>query len=294
MTFPGRLLAARNLAPKKYMGQNFLIDPSTSEMIVRRAGVSPDDTVIEVGAGLGALSVPLARSAKFLYAVEKDRDLVEVLKDVLEKSHIGNAAIIHKNIFDTDIAAIAQGAGGNLSVFGNLPYNISSQIVMWAIEHRRLLDRGVFMFQKEVARRIYAAPGSADYSRLSVMVQYCSRVKKIAGIDAHQFYPRPKVDSEVVEIRFEPEIVRPPSVRPPMDEKRFFEVVKAAFGKRRKTLKNALAGSDRSLDNQMLERIWQETSIDPGRRAETLSVEEFVELADVIHKISLHSRQNCI
>ena len=289
MTFPGSLLAARNLAPKKYMGQNFLVDPSTSEMIVRRAGVSPDDTVVEVGAGLGALSVPLARSAKTLYAVEKDRDLVEVLNDVLEKNQIENAIVINKNIFDADLAAIAEGAGGKLSVFGNLPYNISSQIVMWAIEHRRLLHRGVFMFQKEVARRIYAAPGSADYSRLSVMVQYCSRVKKIAGIDAHQFYPRPKVDSEVVEIRFEPEIVRPPA-----DEKRFFEVVKAAFGKRRKTLKNALAGSDRSLDNQTLGRIWQETSIDPGRRAETLSVEEFVELADVIHKISLHSRQNCI
>ncbi len=284
MTFPGSLLAARNLAPKKYMGQNFLVDPSTSEMIVRRAGVSTDDTVVEVGAGLGALSVPLARSAKTLYAVEKDRDLVGVLKDVFEKNRIENAIVINKNIFDTDLPAIAEGVGGNLSVFGNLPYNISSQIVMWAIEYRPLLDRAVFMFQKEVARRIYAAPGTADYSRLSVMVQYCSRVKKIAGIDAHQFYPKPKVDSEVIEIRFEPGIVRPPA-----DEKGFAALVKAAFGKRRKTLKNAIAGSALGLDNRTLESIWHETAIDPGRRAETLSVEEFVELADVVHKFSLHS-----
>lgn len=289
MTFPGSLLAARNLAPKKYMGQNFLVDPSTSEMIVRRAGVSPDDTVVEVGAGLGALSVPLARSAKTLYAVEKDRDLVEVLNDVLEKNHIENAIVINKNIFDTDLAAIAERAGGKLSVFGNLPYNISSQIVMWAIEHRRLLDRGVFMFQKEVARRIYAASGSAEYGRLSVMVQYCSRVKKIAGIEAHQFYPRPKVDSEVIEIRFEPGITRPPA-----DEPLFSVVVKAAFGKRRKTLKNALAGSELNLDSRALEYIWHETPIDPGRRAETLSVAEFVELADTIRKFSLHSRQTCL
>ncbi|MFO8111776.1 MAG: 16S rRNA (adenine(1518)-N(6)/adenine(1519)-N(6))-dimethyltransferase RsmA [Desulfosalsimonadaceae bacterium] len=286
MTFPGRILAAKNLFPKKHMGQNFLVDPSTAEMIVRRAGVSAKDAAIEIGAGLGALSVPLARCAKTLYAVEKDRDLMKILSDLFEEKEIGNAILINRNIFDIDLSEIAQAENTKLILFGNLPYNISSQVVIWAIEHRQWIDRAVFMFQKEVAQRIAASPGSGDYGRLSVMVQYCSRVKRIARLDARQFYPRPKVDSEVIEFCFE-QGGRPPVV----DETLFAAVVKAAFGKRRKTLKNALGSGGIGIDDQTAACLWEKTAINPARRAETLTVSEFVELTNALEKLRGIPRQ---
>ncbi len=273
MTFPGHFLAAKNLLPKKHMGQNFLIDPSTAEMIVRRAGVCSNDTVLEIGAGLGALSIPLGRSCKNLYAVEKDRDLIEILPGVLAANEINNAVLIHKNIFDVDLEGIARKEKRMLTIFGNLPYNISSQVVIWAIEHRHLIDRAVFMFQREVAKRIGALAGSREYGRLSVMVQYCGRVERIAKIEAHQFYPKPKVSSEVIMIHFDL-----PTRQAIVDEKQFSAVVKAAFGRRRKTLKNAFAESELNVDSGILDCMWEKTSIDPHRRAETLNVSEFIEL----------------
>ncbi len=275
MPYPSRMLAARNLSPKKHMGQNFLVDPSTAEMIVRRAGVSSDRAAVEVGAGLGALTVPLARCVKTLYAVEKDRDLIQVLGDVLSENGIDNAVLLNRSIFDIPIQDMAKAENSKLILIGNLPYNISSQVVMWAIENRAWIDKGVFMFQKEVADRIAAAPGGREYGRLSVMVQYCARVRKIARINANQFYPKPKVDSEVVEISFED-----PVLRPAADETLFAAVVKAAFGQRRKTLKNSMAGASLGLGSRVSACLWEETAINPGRRAETLTVAEFVDLAD--------------
>jgi len=279
MVFPGRLLGLFNLSPKKHMGQNFLVDPSTAEMIVRRAGVAFDETVLEIGAGLGALTIPLARAAKKLYAVEKDRDLMGVLADTLRENRIGTVELIHSNIFDVDPYALVPAEDGKMTVFGNLPYNISSQVVIWAIENRQAIDRAVFMFQKEVARRIAASPGSSDYGRLSVMVQYCSRVKRIAAVGARQFYPRPKVDSEVIEIVFDPAIG--PAAE---NEALFGAVVKAAFGRRRKTIKNALAPKAIGVDGHVVECMWRHCGIDSSRRAETLTVREFVVLSDTLFR----------
>lgn len=276
---PSRLLAAKNLFPKKFMGQNFLVDPSTAEMIVRRAGVSGADAAIEIGAGLGALSIPLARCVNTLYAVEKDRDLIPILSDLLAEQEIGNTKLINRNIFDIDLPKIAEAEESKLILFGNLPYNVSSQVVIWAVDRRRWINRAIFMFQKEMAQRIAAPPGSADYGRLSVMVQRCSRVKRIARVDARQFYPRPKVDSEVIEIRFEDGIAPPAA-----DEALFAAVVKAAFGQRRKTLKNALGSGRIGLDGRTAACLWGQISVHPGRRAETLTVSEFVELANALKK----------
>lgn len=279
MTFPGRLLAVGNLSPKKHMGQNFLIDPSTAEMIVRRADITKNDAVMEIGAGLGALTQPLARCAKTVYAVEKDRDLIEILSGVLAENKTDNVNLLNRNIFDVDIEEIAREEKGRITVFGNLPYNISSQVVIWAIRHRNIINRAVFMFQKEVAMRIAARPGSGDYGRLSVMVQHYGSVVRIAKINAHQFFPRPKVDSEVIEIRF-----AQGAETQAEDEALFSSLVKAAFGQRRKTLKNALSGSGTDLDSRMVECMWENTSIDPVRRAETITVPEFVALANVLKK----------
>ncbi len=259
------------------MGQNFLVDPSTAEMIVRRAAVSSADVALEIGAGLGALSVPLARAVKTVYAVEKDRDLIELLSLELAENRIDNLVLINRNFFDVSLSEIAEHEKTKLLIFGNLPYNISSQVIIRLVESRQIIDRAVFMFQKELARRIAAAPGTGDYGRLSVMVQYCARVKRLASIAAHQFYPRPQVDSEVLEIRFAPW-----TDAAVVDEKVFAAVVKAAFGQRRKTLKNSMGSSELEIGGDVLDELWRKTGIDSSRRAETLSVVEFVTLANAL------------
>jgi 16S rRNA (adenine1518-N6/adenine1519-N6)-dimethyltransferase len=164
-------------------------------------------------------------------------------------------------------------------VFGNLPYNISSQIVIKLIESRRQISRAVLMFQKELAQRLSARPGGRDYGRITAMLTYCASVRHLASVNAHNFFPPPKVDSEVLEISF-----TAPRPYPPHDETHLFRLITAAFGKRRKTLKNALSASGLNLPPAAAAAALTRAGIDPMRRAETLSAEEFVTL-----EISLRS-----
>lgn len=274
MTGPHRLLANHGVLPKKHMGQNFLADPSTAEMIVRRARLS-DAVVLEIGAGVGALTVFAALSARCVYAVEKDRELVEILQNVTAEAGTGKIKVINSNIFDVDLNAIYEKEQKKLVVIGNLPYNISSQVIVSMIFQRGMIDRAVLMLQAEVARRMYAVAGTKEYGRLSVMTQYCADVSRIARVRANQFYPRPRVDSEVIEISF----VAPRAEA--ADEALLSKVVKAAFGQRRKTLKNALSGGLK-LGGDAVLSILEKSGIDSSRRAETLSVAEFVTLANEV------------
>jgi 16S rRNA (adenine1518-N6/adenine1519-N6)-dimethyltransferase len=166
-----------------------------------------------------------------------------------------------------------------LVVLGNLPYNISSQVVVQLIHARSRIDRAVLMLQKEMAQRICSGPGSKDYGRLSVMLGYCADTQKLLQVRAPLFFPAPKVDSTVIGIRF----TNPPRF-PADDETLLFRVVKASFGKRRKTLRNALAQSDLNLASSTSERLLKDAQIDPIRRAESLSVAEFVQLSNIIGK----------
>ena len=277
MTSPAQILRVQNLFPKKQLGQNFLNDPSTAQMIIQRSDLMPQDVVLEIGAGLGALTVPIARSARKVYAVEKDGRLADVLTGILAASDCSNVTLIIKNILDVDIDQLARDENSPLVVFGNLPYNISSQVLIQLIKARTAVRHCVLMFQKELARRIMSPPGTRDYGRLSVLLQYCAEIKHIADVKAALFYPRPKVDSEVIAINFKdaPEFAAD-------DEVFFSRVVKAAFSKRRKTLKNALAGSDLVLEAEAAEHILKSVTIEPFRRAETLSVEEFVKLSNAL------------
>jgi 16S rRNA (adenine1518-N6/adenine1519-N6)-dimethyltransferase len=277
VTSPRVLLAAHNIRARKQLGQNFLNDPNLSRAIVEKAELGADDVVLEIGPGLGAITLPAARKAKRVVAVDKDGRVVGLLKTELMAAGIDNVEIREADILRVDLTQIHRNAGRPLVVMGNLPYNISSQVVVQLIHARSCVDRAVLMLQKEMAQRICAGPGSKNYGRLSVMLGYCGVAKVVLRARASRFFPAPKVDSTVIRIRF----ADPPSV-PAKDEALLFRVIKAAFGKRRKTLRNALTQHDLGLAPSTCKRLLTEAQIDPMRRAESLSVPGFVRLSDVI------------
>jgi 16S rRNA (adenine1518-N6/adenine1519-N6)-dimethyltransferase len=280
MTSPRVLLKAWNLRPKKKLGQHFLVDPSVAEMIVRRSNIKADDAVLEIGAGLGALTIPAAKAARQVYAVETDSQLIQLMKSELAVHKVGNVEIIPKSILHVDMDSLAQKSNRPLIVIGNLPYNISSQVLIQIVHSRTHVDRAILMFQKELAQRIRATPGNKNYGRLTVMLSYCADIKSVATVAASLFYPKPRVDSELVEINFN--ISRS---LPAHDETMLFQVVKAAFGNRRKTLKNALSTGGLNIDPQLARSALIAAEINPSRRAETLSVSEFVALQISLAKI---------
>ena len=269
------MLNAWQLRAKKRYGQHFLRHSSIAEELVRRSRVTPDNVILEIGAGLGALTIPLARAARKVFAVEKDPDLAGLLKTELLTAGVSEVAILQQDILDVDLSQLAGSEGQPLVVFGNLPYNISSPILVRLVTERKAVSRATLMFQKELADRICAVPGGKIYGRLSVLVQYCARIEKILQIKAADFFPKPKVDSTVLHITF---LKTPPF--PADDETFLFKVVQAAFSQRRKTLKNALSGSFLKVDPALIRTALSNAAIDPSRRAETLSVSEFVRLSN--------------
>jgi len=275
MTSPRILLAAHNIRPKKQMGQNFIVDPAFTEKIVKRAEILPEDIILEIGAGLGALTIPLARRARKVFAVEKDRQIIPILNMEILVSGLTNISIIEKDILSVDVKALVEDMGGKIVVMGNLPYNISSQILVQLVRSREGISRAVLMFQKELAQRITAETGCKDYGRLTVMLRYCSDIKKLTNVKAALFFPKPKVDSQILELKFKKKIEHKAS-----DEQFLFKVIKSGFGNRRKTLKNALSASDLNIDPNTATIVLEKSGIDPIRRAETLTVEEFVKLSN--------------
>ena len=277
MTSPRTLLTAWNIQAKKQLGQNFLNDPNVARAIVNKADIGGDDVVLEIGPGLGAMTIPAAKAAHRLIAVDKDGRIIGLLRAELLAAGIDNVDIREADILRVDLESVSQEAGRPLVVMGNLPYNISSQVLVQLIHARSRIDRAVLMLQKEMAQRICAGPGSKDYGRLSVMLGYCADTQVLMQVRAPLFFPAPKVDSTVVGIRF----ADPPACMAD-DETLLFRVVKAAFGKRRKTLRNALSQSDLDLVPSTCEQLLTDAQIDPIRRAESLSVEEFVRLTNII------------
>lgn len=265
---------------KKQLGQHFLENPAAAEMIVNRCRVVPEDVVLEIGAGLGALTIPVARIAKKVYAVEKDHKIISLLKTELTSNSLFNVILIEKDILRVNIEEFAEEANPKILVLGNLPYNISSQVLIKLIKARNAVSRAILMFQKELAQRITAHPGCREYGRLTVMLNYCAKIKKVADIKASQFFPRPKVDSEVLEITFRG------SLKYSDEEEFLYRVIKAAFGQRRKNLKNALAGSELHIAAETSMHVLENAGIDQTRRAETLTVEEFVRLSNSMKLIA--------
>jgi 16S rRNA (adenine1518-N6/adenine1519-N6)-dimethyltransferase len=273
MTSPKTLLKAWNLRPKKWLGQSFLSDPSAAANITARAQLSPQDVVLEIGAGLGALTIPLAQAVKKVYAIEKDQQLIKLLKTELLTRQITNCEVVAGDILQIDLNKYCALAGDKITVVGNLPYYISSQILVKMIQSRHDFKRAIFMFQRELAQRISSPPGGREYGRITAMLRYCAEIKSLLNIKASAFYPPPKVDSTVIEIKF-----IPTTNYAPHDEAMLFAVIKAAFGNRRKTLKNALAASGLPTNSQTAALALSSAGIDPSRRAETLKPAEFVAL----------------
>jgi len=272
------LLAGRGLSAKKTLGQNFLIEPDVVRRIVAAAAIDAGDIVLEVGPGLGAMTQELCNHAGQVAAVEIDGRLVPVLKEVLAEKN--NVSIIEGDILKVDIEEIMAKirAGGDYApgfvVVANLPYYITTPIIMRFLEGMLPWRRIVIMLQKEVAERISASPGGKDYGALSIAVQYRAVSRRAFNVRPQCFYPRPNVDSSVVilEKRAQP----PAEVA---DEALFFRVVRASFAQRRKTLLNALSdGLD--LTKKETADILLTSGIEPGRRGESLTVAEFAAIAN--------------
>ena len=251
---------------KKHLGQHFLHEKGIINKIVQAVDPKPGDRLVEIGPGQGAITFPLLDRHGALTVIEFDRDLIAPLTEAA-KAH-GELTIVHSDVLKVDFSALA--GGEMIRLVGNLPYNLSSPILFHALEYSDAIADMHFMLQKEVVDRMAAEPGSKVYGRLSVMLQAYCRVTPLFKVPPGAFKPPPKVDSAVV--RMVPRAREDIAVR---DRKRFEHVVRAAFGQRRKTLRNALSAET---DEATIEAA----GLAPGARAEQLSVQDFVRLANVV------------
>jgi 16S rRNA (adenine1518-N6/adenine1519-N6)-dimethyltransferase len=258
-----------NIPAKKSLGQNFLKDPHYLGRIADAAQIGPDDQVLEIGPGLGHLTRVLAQRAGKVLAIEVDDRLISHLKT--ELGPMGNVEIVHADALEYPYDSLT----GRWKVVANLPYYISTPIIQKLLVSRQKFASLTLMLQKEVAERIAAPPGGKEYGYLSVLVQLYTQPRIEFMVPAGAFTPMPKVDSTVITmmVREQPAVVV-------VDEKFFVTVVKAAFSQRRKTLKNSL--KQLNAPKEKMDEVLSKTSIDLGRRAETLSVEEFGRLADFL------------
>ncbi len=266
----------------KSMGQNFITDPSVLAHIAARA-TDGAEGVIEIGPGFGSLTAALASRAEKVTAIELDRRLEPVLKETL--AGFGNIDIIWQDCLKVDFNELlnTRFTGMNVSVAANLPYYITTPILMNLIENRYPFKRIIVMVQKEVAQRLCASPGGKDYGVVTLTALYYTRPEILEIVPASSFIPAPKVDSAVISLELRDE----PAVKP-KDERLFFALIKAAFSQRRKTLLNCLANSGKFGTKEDIEGAISSIGKDPRLRGETLSIEEFASLADVfVEKNSL-------
>lgn len=262
----------------KSLGQNFLIDDNVIDKIIDGARVKEGDKVIEVGPGIGTLTREMAKRAEKVVAVEIDKNLIPILKETL--ADFDNTEVVNEDILKVDINKLVDEklSGGPVKLIANLPYYITTPIVMKFLEEDIPVTDIVVMVQKEVADRMNAVPSTKDYGALSVAVQYYCDTEIVAKAPRHMFIPQPKVDSTVIGLH-----IREERKYKADNEQLFFKTVKAAFGQRRKTLLNSLSSMG-VLDKAKIKEVLAEAGIDEKRRGETLSIEEFANLSNIINK----------
>ncbi|MFA4924394.1 MAG: 16S rRNA (adenine(1518)-N(6)/adenine(1519)-N(6))-dimethyltransferase RsmA [Ignavibacteriaceae bacterium] len=257
----------KNFKPLKKFGQNYLKDKNILRKIAEGMNIQQDDVIIEIGPGTGALTEFLVDKCKNLYAVEIDSRVISDLQN-----RFPSVQTIHHDFLKFDLQTISQTADKKVRIVGNIPYNITSPILFKLIEARSLVSDAILMMQLEVAQRILSKPNSKEYGILSVFINAYAEPALCFKVSPNVFYPKPKVFSAVMQFNFLNEV-------PIEDDKIFLQLVKTAFSKRRKTLKNCFA-------NTIFEMLdLKQSGIDPSQRAETLSVNDFITLANLSHSI---------
>ena len=265
---------------QKRFGQNFLIDTRVLDRIIEASEITKDDFVLEIGPGIGTMTQYLADAAREVTAVEIDDALIPILQDTLKEWD--NVSVIHGDILKTDIRKIAdeKNQGRPIKVVANLPYYITTPIIMALFEQHVPLANVTVMVQKEVAARMKSGPGSKDYGALSLAVQYYAEPYIVANVPCNCFMPRPNVDSAVIRLtRYE---------EPPVqvkDEKMLFKIIRASFNQRRKTLQNGLNNSSElNFTKDQIAAAIAEAGFSPSVRGEALTLEQFAKLTDILLK----------
>ena len=263
---------------QKKFGQNFLIDPRVLEKIVDASGVTAEDCVLEIGPGIVTMTQYLAERAGHVVAVEIDANLIPILQETLAEYR--NVTVLHQDILKTDIRAIARDWGGGrpLKVTANLPYYITTPIIMNLLEQDIPVDTITVMVQKEVADRMQVGPGTKDYGALSLAVQYYARAELVANVPPNCFMPRPGVGSAVIRLTK----YQTPPVQP-KDPDLMFRLIRASFNQRRKTLQNGLNNSpDVPCSREAIAAAIEKLGLPAAVRGETLSLQQFADLADCL------------
>ena len=257
------LLAEHGLAPSRALGQNFVADANTVRRIARLARVGPGDLVVEIGAGLGSLTLALVETGAEVIAIEVDRYLIEPLRAVVEPHGV---VVHHRDALDADFSAIT--GGRRAVVVANLPYNVATPLVLRILESQPTIERLLVMIQREVGERMAAGAGDEAYGAVSLRVQYFADAAVVGRVSPNVFVPRPKVDSALVSIVRRDAVRIDPNV---VGEAELFAVIRTAFGQRRKMLR-------RSLADWTTEGVFERAGVEPTRRPEELTLEEFARL----------------
>ena len=265
---------------QKRFGQNFLVDTHVLERIIRAAGLTKEDMVLEIGPGIGTMTQYLAENAGRVVAVEIDSNLIPILKETLQA--YDNVTVLNEDILKVDIRALAEEYNGGrpIKVVANLPYYITTPIIMGLFESQVPIDNITVMVQKEVAERMQAGPGTKDYGALSLAVQYYAEPYIVANVPPNCFIPRPGVGSAVIRLTRHQEM--PVKVK---DEKLMFSLIRASFNQRRKTLQNGLSNSaELSFSKEEIAAAIQALGLSPTVRGEALTLEQFAGLADALRE----------
>jgi len=268
-------LREKGLHLNKKLGQNYLIDGNVAKKIVGMSGVGAGDSVIEIGAGLGALTGLLAEKAEAVFAIEIDRGICEELRDIV--SGFGNVEVMHADFLKFDIAGLPRPqSGARFKIVANLPYNITTPVIGKLIKNRGIIEYMVLMVQDEVAKRFLARPGDDDYSSVTVFMRFYTGMRRLMKVKRTNFFPEPDVDSAVLEF----DILDKPPVDV-KDEDFFIGVVRRSFGNRRKMLINALCGGG-GFDKRSVEAALKDADIPVAARAEDVGMEAFAGLSNIL------------
>jgi 16S rRNA (adenine1518-N6/adenine1519-N6)-dimethyltransferase len=261
--------------PLKRFGENYLIDGNIKNKIIEEADLKKGDSALEIGPGLGALTIDLADSGANICAVEKDKKAFAILSDILKKDH-PNLRLVSSDILDFDLKAAFP--SGKIKVIGNLPYYVTTPILEYLIGNRSVIRSILVLIQREVADRLLASPGTKDYASISCFVQYFTRPAYIYTVKRTSFYPEPEVDSSLIRL----DVLDKPSVQV-KDEAMFFKVVRGAFNQRRKTIINSLSREAvLNIPKEKLAAILKEAGVSPESRPEILTLTQFAAIADAV------------